>query len=209
MQIHTRCQFAEPESAGPLLMGNTRGCNWQLNQSFWISSQARKWLQMDIGHNCQNNDVLYVDVLAPTPIPEHRWPVFLTEARRDFFKKYRVFDNGDLLQFLFWSCRDNFSHLKSGRFDNLFLLRGSAVAVVHCSGSSWQLHVKEDVPYVIEQGTRIFALQWITSRGTSRAASLFISIEIFCREEGRIQNVNLPIFRKIFTFNWQKNVNWL
>ena len=150
--------FTEPISVCTMGPGNALGYTLALNQWFWFSCQTTRWLGADDYHPCRGSRVVSVDVLAPTPAPEHRWPVFLVEARQDFFKTYQTFGKGDLLRFLFMCCSCESAYLKGGRFYNLLLLEGTKVAAVHFSGNSWHLHVTDDVPYMIEQGTRIFAL---------------------------------------------------
>lgn len=128
--------------------------------SFWFSSQAEDWIRsVNIEQDYKAN-FAHVDVLPPRQ-NTYQKPVFICETRFDAFKEYRNFGRGELLLVLDCFRDSELASRIAGRFDNVFLLEGSKIAVVHRipAYGLWQLHVTEDWPYQVSPGTRIFALR--------------------------------------------------
>jgi hypothetical protein len=144
-----------------MVHGDALGYRLALKDRFWFSAQTEVWLGQGDMYPCKGGQVFFVDVLPPARPPEFRSPVFLSEARRGFFARYETFGKGELLWFLFKSCHVGPQLLGGLPYDNLFLLSGQRVAAVHWlpAYGCWQLHVTDDLPYLINPGTRIFALQ--------------------------------------------------
>ncbi len=153
--------YTESAPGDTLGTGKALGYRLALKDWFWFSAQAEAWLGEGDIYPCKGGQVLSVDVLPPARPPEYRRPVFLAEARRSFFTKYETFGQGELLRLLFLRCQDGPKHLWGSPNDNILLLSDQKVALVHWlpAYGLWQLHVTEDLPYIINPGTRIFALQ--------------------------------------------------
>jgi hypothetical protein len=153
--------YSEPLPAGTMVHGAALGYRLALKDRFWFSSQAEVWLGQGDMYPCKGGQVFSVDVLPPARPPEYRRPVFLSEARRGLFARYETFGKGELLRFLFQCCHVGPQHLVGSPNENLLLLSGQKVGVVHRlpAYGCWQLHVTEDLPYLINPDTRIFALQ--------------------------------------------------
>jgi hypothetical protein len=148
-------------SACTLVRGDALGYRLALRDWFWFSSQTEVWLGDGDIYPCAGREVIAVDVLPPAQPPEYRNPVFLAEARRSFFARYKTCGKGELLKFLFQCCHIGPQHLRGTPNDNICLLPGQKVALVHWlpGYGCWQLHVRDDLPHLISPGTRIFTLQ--------------------------------------------------
>lgn len=156
--------YTEPASVCTLVRGDAIGYRSVLNNNKWFlaSAQTQAWLGTDDVHPCSARWVLSVDVLPPATSPsEYRSPVFLVEARKNIFAGFRTFGRGELLRFLFRCCFEGPKHLCSSPHENILLLEDQQIAVVHWlpAYGCWQLHVRGDLPYMVNPGTRIFALQ--------------------------------------------------
>ncbi len=156
-----RSSYSEPVSVCAIVCGDALGYRLALKDWFWFSAQTEAWLGNGDLYPCAGSEVIAVDVLPPAQPPEYRKPVFLSEARSGFFARYEAFGKGELLRFIFRCCQDGPQHLRGTPNDNILLLTRGKVAVVHWLPGYrlWQLHVTEDLPYIINPGTRIFALQ--------------------------------------------------
>jgi hypothetical protein len=153
--------YTEPTPVGTLGRKKALGYRLALKDWFWFSSQTEVWLGDGDLYPCAGGEVIAVDVLPPARPPEYRRPVFLSEARSGFFTKYETFGQGELLRLLFLCCLDGPKHLWGSPNDNILLLSDQKVALVHWlpAYGLWQLHVTEDPPYMINPGTRFFALR--------------------------------------------------
>ncbi len=136
-----------------------------LNSWLWRTARAETWITT-YGRSISEVGVVYaVDVLPPANIPgQYRKPVFIAETRYEFFNKFELFGRSELLQLLFLAISEGKEYLRRSPHDNIFLLENGLMAVVQQlpAYQTWQLHIVEDWPFMINPGTRFFMIQ----RGT-------------------------------------------
>lgn len=147
-------------SVGDRSQTYVQGYKEALKGLFWVSAQARAWFGEGNKFLVTGSWAQYVDVLIPKP-GEYQKPVFLSETRVEIFERFTPFSQGDLLKFLSRLHHRPSNDLKDNPHDNIFLLQEEKIAVVHWLPvyGSWQLHVTEDWPFMVNPGTRIYGLQ--------------------------------------------------
>jgi hypothetical protein len=160
-EISPYTQVATP---GRLPKGVLVGYRSGLNHLVWFSAEAMRWLGVDDNFDPRSGEACFVDVLPPAKPPEYRRPVFISEARHQAIAGSRFFGKGELLALLWRQLilqADSIALVTGGKKDNVFLLTDQKVGLVHwLSGyNCWRVHVTEDLPYVVDSETRIFALQ--------------------------------------------------
>lgn len=156
--------YTKVATIGRLPKGVLVGYRSGLGCLVWFSAEAKRWLGGDDSFDACSGEVCFVDVLPQAKSPEYRRPVFISEARRQAIVGSRSFSKGELITLLWRQLvlqADNAALVTGGRRDSIFLLTDQKVGLMHWLSvyNCWQLHVTDDLPYMVDPGTRIFALQ--------------------------------------------------